>query len=191
MLFVHAGNVWTSAGIAAGIDLCLHLVREDHGVELANRIARRMVVAPLREGGQAQFLERPIPNGPGGTAATRAWMLERLQEPLSGRGVRPPRRLSQRSFARRFQAETGTSPLRWLHAQRVDEARRLLDGSTLTIEEIAQRCGFGTATTLRDHFRRATATTPTAYRRTWTAPTPNGQPPGEVRAGPGLRRGRR
>ena len=175
VLFVDEGRVLTSAGVAAGIDLCLHLVRTDHGPAAANAVARRMVVAPVREGGQAQFVERPLPtDGANGLAATRTWMLERLHEPLTVAGCALHAGWSERSFARRFAAETGTSPLRWLHAQRVLEARRLLEATDLPVEQIAQRCGFGTASTLRGHFRRATATTPTRYRQAWLRPAAPG-----------------
>lgn len=168
VLFVDEGSVLTSAGVAAGIDLCLHIVRSDHGVEAANRVARRMVVAPVREGGQAQFVAAPVATLPdGGLAATRAWMLERLADPLTVGTCAAHAGWSERSFARRFASETGTSPLRWLHAHRVLEARRLLEATSLDVEEIAARCGFGTATALRQHFRRHTRTTPTAYRRAW------------------------
>jgi transcriptional regulator GlxA family with amidase domain len=161
----------TSAGVAAGIDLCLHLVRKDHGAEAANAVARRMVVAPVRQGGQAQFVARPLPaDGTSGLAATRTWMLERLHEPLTVGRCAEHAGWSERSFARRFAAETGTSPLRWLHAQRVLEARRLLEATDLPVEQVAQRCGFGTASTLRGHFRRSTATTPTGYRQAWLRP---------------------
>ncbi len=171
VLWVDEGAVLTSAGVAAGIDLCLHLVREDHGAAAANAAARRMVVAPVREGGQAQFVERPVPlAGTGGLATTRAWMLTRLAEPTTVAACARHAGWSERSFARRFAAETGTSPLRWLHAQRVLEARRLLEATDLAVDDVARRCGFGTASTLRGHFRRATATTPTAYRRAWLRP---------------------
>lgn len=171
VLYVEDGPILTSAGVAAGIDLCLHLVRTDHGPAAANAVARRMVVAPVREGGQAQFVERPLPpEGGSGLAGTRAWMLERLAEPLTVARCARQAGWSERSFARRFAAETGTSPLRWLHAQRVLEARRLLEASDLPIDEVARRCGFGTAGTLRGHFRRSTATTPTAYRHAWLRP---------------------
>ena len=161
-----------SAGVAAGIDLCLHIVARDHGAERANAIGRRMVVAPHRGGGQAQFLERPLPMADGGgLIATRAWMLERLDEPLTVAQMARHALLSERSFARHFLAETGTSPLRWLHEQRVLHARRLLEQSDLPVDEVAARSGFGTATTLREHFSRALQTTPTAYRRAFTAPS--------------------
>lgn len=175
VLFVDEGSVLTSAGVAAGIDLCLHLVRADHGAVAANEVARRMVVAPVREGGQAQFVGTPVASlAGGGLAATRAWMLEHLADALTVADCARHAGWSERSFARRFAAESGTSPMRWLHAQRVLEARRLLEATELSVEEVAQRCGFGTDTALRQHFRRLTRTTPTAYRRAWLRPAPAG-----------------
>lgn len=169
VLYVDEGRVLTSAGVAAGIDLCLHIVRRDRGAEAANRVARRIVVAPHRAGGQAQYVERPVPGkSAGGLEATRAWALERLGEPLTVRALAEHAGYSERSFARRFRAETGTTPLQWLLAHRVLEARRLLESSRLPVETIAERCGFGTAVSLRAHFRRATRTTPSAYRSAWS-----------------------
>jgi transcriptional regulator GlxA family with amidase domain len=168
VLYVDDGDVLTSAGVAAGIDLCLHLVRRDRGAAAANAVARQTVVAPHRSGGQAQFIERPVPTDDGGSLeATRAWALERLEQPLTVAQLARHACCSERTFMRRFQAEVGTTPLRWLHAQRVDHARRLLEQSDLPVELVAQRCGFGSAAVLRQHFRRATASTPTAYRRTF------------------------
>jgi transcriptional regulator GlxA family with amidase domain len=168
VLYVDDGDVLTSAGVAAGIDLCLHMVRCDHGAEAANRVARRIVVAAHREGGQAQFVERPLTEAPsGGLAATRAWMVERLAEPLTVADMARHAGYSARSFARRFQAETGTSPLRWLIGQRVEHARRLLEGTDLPVEHVAERAGFGTAVAMRQHFARALSTSPTTYRRSF------------------------
>jgi transcriptional regulator GlxA family with amidase domain len=170
VLYVDEGSVLTSAGIAAGIDLCLHLIRRDHGADVANAVARHTVVAPHRAGGQAQFIERPVPDSrDGGLEATRAWALERLDQPLTVAALARHAHCSERTFARRFRAETGTTPLRWLLAQRVDHARRLLEATDLPIETVAQRCGFGSGAALRQHFRRGTASTPTAYRRTFAA----------------------
>jgi transcriptional regulator GlxA family with amidase domain len=170
VLYVDDGDVLTSAGVAAGIDLCLHMVRLDHGAEAANAVARRLVVAAHREGGQAQFVERPLSEAQGdGLAATRAWMLERLGEPLTVADMARHAGYSARSFARRFAAETGTSPLRWLIGQRVEHARRLLEGTDLPVEHVAERAGFGTATALRQHFARALETSPSAYRRAFRA----------------------
>ncbi len=165
VLYVDDGDVLTSAGVAAGIDLCLHMVRKDHGAEAANAIARRTVVAAHRDGGQAQFVERPLPSADGGLAATRAWMEERLDEPLTVEAMARHASCSPRSFARRFRAETGTTPLQWLIGRRVDEAQRLLEGTDLPVEQVAARSGFGTAAALRQHFGRALATSPSAYRR--------------------------
>jgi AraC family transcriptional activator FtrA len=168
VLYVDEGDLLTSAGVAAGIDLCLHLIRRDHGAEAANAAARQTVVAPHRAGGQAQFIERAIPPADdGGLEPTRAYALERLHEPLTVAQLAAHAYTSERTFNRRFRQETGTTPLKWLHAQRVDHARRLLEGSDLPVEAVAQRCGFGSAAILRQHFRRATSTTPTAYRRTF------------------------
>jgi len=170
VLFVDERDVCTSAGVAAGIDLCLHLVRRDHGAEVANAVARRIVVAAHREGGQAQFVERPLPAEPGtGLAATRAWMLERLDAPLTVPDLARHAGYSPRSFARRFVAETGTTPLQWLIARRVVEAQRLLEGTDLGVDEVAARAGFGTAPALRKHFARALGTSPAAYRRAFRA----------------------
>jgi transcriptional regulator GlxA family with amidase domain len=166
VLYVDDGDVLTSAGVAAGIDLCLHIVRSDHGAEVANAVARRIVVAPHRDGGQAQFAQRPVPAAAEtGLAATRAWMLERLHEPLTVARMARHAGYADRSFARIFRAETGMSPLQWLIGQRVLEARRLLEATALPVEDVAAHSGFGSAASLRQHLRRHAATTPTAYRR--------------------------
>jgi AraC family transcriptional activator FtrA len=168
VLYVDDGDVLTSAGVAAGIDLCLHMVRRDHGAEAANAVARRMVVAAHRDGGQAQYVERPLPaGGAGGLASTRAWMEARLAEPLTVEAMARRAGYSTRSFARRFRAETGTTPLQWLIGRRVAEAQRLLEGTDLSVEAVADRCGFGAAVALRQHFGRVVGTSPTAYRRTF------------------------
>ncbi len=157
----------TSAGLSAGIDLSLHVVRKDFGAAAGERVARRMVAAPHREGGQAQFIKRSPQDGSGSLEATRHWASERLAEPLDVAALARHAGVSPRTFARRFRQETGTTPLRWLLGQRVLEAQRLLEESDLSIDEVAWRAGFGTAASLREHFRRATATTPTAYRRSF------------------------
>src|SRR3954452_18352344 len=173
VLYVDEGDVLTSAGVAAGIDLCLHIVRRDHGADVAARVARRIVVAPHRDGGQAQFIERPVAaEGDGSLEPTRAWALARLREALDVRAMARHACVSERTFARRFRAETGTTPLQWLLGQRVLEARRLLERTDLSVEVVADRAGFGTAASLRDHFARATATTPTAYRRAFRGSVP-------------------
>jgi transcriptional regulator GlxA family with amidase domain len=164
-LFVDEGEVLTSAGLSAGIDLSLHVIRRDFGAAAGERVARHMVAAPHRDGGQAQFFKPDPPDTGGSLEATRRWALERLAEPLDVAAMARHAGVSPRTFARRFREETGTTPLQWLLAQRVLEARRLLEDSDLPVEDVAWRCGFGSATSLRDHFRRSTSTTPTAYRR--------------------------
>lgn len=170
-LYVDEGAVMTSAGLSAGIDLCLHVIREDCGAAVGERVARHMVAAPHREGGQAQFIERPATAvGPatGSLESTRRWAIERLHEPLDVATMARHAGVSPRTFARRFREETSTTPLQWLLSRRVQEARHLLEETDLPIDAVAWRAGFGTAASLRDHFRRATTTTPTAYRRSFT-----------------------
>jgi transcriptional regulator GlxA family with amidase domain len=170
VLYVDEGDVMTSAGTAAGIDLCLHVVRLDFGAEIANAVARRMVVPPHREGGQAQFVETPVTSGEPGSdrfAATLEFMLEHLDEPLSVEAMAERAAMSPRTFARRFRATTGTTPGQWLVRQRVLLAQRLLETTDDPVELIALRCGFGTAAGLRLHFRRVLDTSPLVYRRTF------------------------
>jgi transcriptional regulator GlxA family with amidase domain len=171
VLFVDDDDVLTSAGNAAGIDLLLHLVRRDHGTEVANRVARRSVVAPWREGGQSQFVERPIPaDGDSGTAATRAWAVERLHDPLSLADLAGHARMSIRTFTRRFREETGTSPQQWLAAQRLALARQLLESTDHPVDRIAADAGFGTAASLRGQLRASIGVSPLTYRRTYRGP---------------------
>ena len=171
VLFVDDGSVLTSAGVAAGIDLLLHLVRRDHGSEVANRVARRNVVAPWRDGGQSQFTERPLPAEEGsGTASTRAWALDHLAEPLALDDLAAHARTSVRTFTRRFRQETGLSPTRWLLQQRVVLARRLLEETDAPVERVAADAGFGTAASLRQHLHAALGVAPLAYRRTYRRP---------------------
>jgi AraC family transcriptional regulator, transcriptional activator FtrA len=172
VLYVDEGSVLTSAGVAAGLDLCLHVIRRDHGAEVATRIARRTVVAPHRDGGQAQFVSEPIASRPVtatgiGTSleATRAWALDRLDHPLDVATLARQACMSPRSFARRFRQETGTTPAQWVTDQRTRVAQTLLETTDIPVEHVAARTGFGSATTLRTHFGRRLATTPTAYRR--------------------------
>jgi AraC family transcriptional activator FtrA len=170
VLYVDDGDVLTSAGLAAGMDLCLHVVRGDHGADAATAVARWNVVAPHRDGGQAQFIAAPVPAASGDSLApTRAWALERLAEPLAVDALARHAHMSPRTFARRFVAETGESPKRWLTAQRIHHARRLLETTDLPVEDVATRSGFGSAAALRIHFHRATATRPTTYRRSFRA----------------------
>ncbi|MGV1049598.1 MAG: GlxA family transcriptional regulator, partial [Solirubrobacterales bacterium] len=166
-LFVDEGEVMTSAGLSAGIDLSLYAIRKDHGVAVGEGVARHMVAAPHRDGGQAQFFKEPAASVGGSLEPTRRWALEHLDKQLDVAMMSRHAGVSPRTFARRFREETGTTPLQWLLGQRVLEARRLLEGSDLPVEAIAWRAGFGTPASLRDHFRRATATTPSAYRRSF------------------------
>lgn len=169
VLYVDDGDVMTSAGTAAGIDLCLHVVRLDYGADVANAVARRMVVPPHRDGGQAQFVDQPIPTGDsdGLLGDVLAWMEEHLHEPLTVEGLARRAAMSPRHFARRFRAVTGTTPHQWLLAQRVLLAQRLLERTDQSVELVASRCGFGTAPNLRQHFQRIVGTSPLAYRRTF------------------------
>ncbi|GGN57127.1 transcriptional regulator [Streptomyces albiflavescens] len=170
VLFVDDGSILTSAGAASGIDVCLHILRKDHGSELANKVARRCVVPPLREGGQAQYIEQPVPEPSGtSTAATRAWALARLGDPLTLTDLAGHARMSLRTFARRFNDEVGMSPGRWLIQQRVSRARHLLESSDLSVDQIAGEVGFATGTSLRQHLHAAIGVTPQAYRRTFQA----------------------
>jgi transcriptional regulator GlxA family with amidase domain len=158
----------TSAGAASGVDICLHIVRTDHGSELANQVARRCVVPPFRDGGQAQYIEQPVPeSGAASTAATRAWALERLAEPLTLSELARHARMSLRTFARRFNDEVGLSPGRWIVQQRVARARHLLESSDLPVDRIAAEVGFATGASLRQHLHAAIGVSPQAYRRTF------------------------
>lgn len=169
VLYVDEGTVLTSGGVCCGIDLCLHIVRGDVGAAAANQIARRLVASPHRDGGQAQYVPTPVPSsGDTSLAATRAWALERIDRPLSLADLTRHAGMSQRSFMRRFTAETGTTPRQWLAGARVSRARELLETTDLPIDHVARDCGLGTAANLRLHFRRSLNTTPTTYRRTFT-----------------------
>lgn len=174
-LYVRTGNLYTSAGTAAGIDLCLHLVAEDLGAAVAAEIARRMVVAPHRGGDQAQYLPPALHQQTPGTpaayeedyalAGTLDWALTNLDRGITVTELAEHARMSVRTFSRRFHARLGTSPLRWLTDQRLDRARVLLETTDLTVEHITNRCGYTNTLTLRQHFRRAYAITPTTYRQ--------------------------
>ena len=171
VLYVQDGPVWSSAGTAAGIDTCLHLLRSEFGAAVANEIARRMVVPPHREGGQAQYVQVPVARVDD-TSHLRdalAWAAENLAEPISVEDLARRSLMSPRSFARHFRAATGTTPHAWLLAQRLQRAQELLEQTDLPVEEVAQRSGFGAATTLRGHFAARLGTSPQAYRRTFRA----------------------
>jgi transcriptional regulator GlxA family with amidase domain len=169
VLFVEDGRVLTSAGLAAGIDLCLHIVRVDFGAAVANTVARLGVVAPVRPGGQAQFIATPLPPESGvSLAATRVWALEQLHRPLTRDDLAHHARVSVRTLTRRFLTETGTSPLQWLLHQRIQRAQELLETTDLSIVQVAERSGLGTADSLRKHLTRRTGLTPSSYRAMYT-----------------------
>lgn len=173
VLYVDAGSVLTSAGTAAGIDLCLHIVRTEFGADVANRLARRMVVPPHREGGQAQYIETPVPadNRDDALAATVRWALAHLDGEMSVDTLAARAHMSTRTFVRRFGAAFGATPHQWLLAQRITQARRLLETTDLGIEEVARRAGFGNAAALRVRFAGRLGTSPLAYRRTFRRTT--------------------
>ena len=167
VLYVDDGRILTSAGTAAGIDLCLHMVRLDYGAEIANKVARRMVVPPHRAGGQAQYVDAPVPPAPDADPLgdTLTWALAHLDRPLSVAELARRAAMSERTFLRRFRAATGTTPHRWLLDQRLLLARRLLETTDAPVERVATLSGLGSAATLRLHVGRRLATSPLAYRR--------------------------
>jgi AraC family transcriptional activator FtrA len=167
VLYVDDGDVLTSAGSAAGLDLCLHIVRKDFGAAIANAVARRLVIQPHRAGGQAQFIEAPVdPRAEDNrVAATMEWALSHLDREITVADLARRAHLSTRSYLRHFQQCTGTSPIRWLIERRVQASLAWLETSDASIEQIAARVGFATATTFRHHFGRVMRTSPSAYRR--------------------------
>ncbi|MEN5074886.1 helix-turn-helix domain-containing protein [Isoptericola cucumis] len=168
VLFTQDGRIFTSAGEAAGIDLCLHLIRSDHGAAVANDVARRTVVPPFREGGQAQYVDVPVPEPAGEhTGGARAWALENLHEPLSLERLAHHAAMSTRTFTRRFRQEVGLSPGAWLAQQRLVRARDLLERTDLPVDAVARRAGFGTGASLRQHFARTLGVSPAGYRATF------------------------
>jgi transcriptional regulator GlxA family with amidase domain len=181
-LYCEDANILTSAGTAAGIDLGLHIVRRDHGAEVATRLARRMVVPPHRDGSQAQYTETPMPRTESAPtlAPLLAWLMGHLAEPVTVETLAARQHMAVRTFARRFVAETGVSPHEWITAQRVLLARRLLEQTDLGIDEVAERAGFGTAAVLRHHFGRRVGATPTAYRRRFSCRDDRLGPPDAV-----------
>jgi AraC family transcriptional activator FtrA len=169
VLFVDDGDIVTSAGTAAGIDACLHLVRRELGAAVATKIARRMVVPPQRDGGQRQFVDLPIPEcSSDSLEPVLTWMIEHLEDDQPVRELARQAAMSERTFARKFVAETGTTPARWLGLQRIHRARELLERSDLTVESVAARSGFGSAALLRHHFTRQVGVPPGDYRRTFS-----------------------
>jgi transcriptional regulator GlxA family with amidase domain len=170
VLYVDHGDVLTSAGNAAGIDLLLHVLRSDLGSEAANRVARGAVVAPWRAGGQAQFIERPVPDETEtGTGPTRTWVLEHLGEPIALSDMARHAGMSVRTFTRRFREETGETAGSWLLRARLDRARHLLETTDLPVDRVATAAGFGTTASLRQHLAAAVGLSPLAYRRTYRA----------------------
>jgi transcriptional regulator GlxA family with amidase domain len=171
VLYTDDGDVLTAAGVASGIDLCLHMIRCDHGSAVANAVARGTVVPPHRDGGQAQFIQRPVPDERRpSTAATRAWALDHLDLPLALGDLAAHEAMSKRTFTRRFREEVGVSPGQWLVQQRVERARELLEKTGLAVDRIAAQAGFGTAASLRQHFQASLGVSPSAYRRTFRGP---------------------
>ncbi|MBL1082287.1 helix-turn-helix domain-containing protein [Streptomyces actinomycinicus] len=182
VLYVDNGSVLTSAGKAAAMDLCLHLVRADHGSSIANTLARRLVVPPHRDGGQAQFVTTPLPE-PGNhpLAALIPWVVQRLDQALTVEDLARQARMSSRHLGRHFRSVTGTTPLQWLLTQRIRRAQELLETTDDTVDTIAAATGMGSATTLRRHFNRTVGVPPDTYRRTFrsqarTGPDRSGQP---------------
>ncbi|GAB1514405.1 GlxA family transcriptional regulator [Actinophytocola sp. KF-1] len=168
VLFVDDGDVLTSAGAAAGVDLCLHIVRRDHGSAVANVVARRCVVPPWRDGGQAQYVTRPVrEQTTATTAGAREWALGRLGEAVALDEWAERAGMSRRTFTRRFREEVGMSPGRWLTRQRVELARDLLETTDLAVDVVADKAGFGTAAAMRHHLRAVLGTSPMSYRRTF------------------------
>ena len=168
VLFVDDGDVLTSAGLAAGIDLCLHIIRRDHGAQVANTVARYCVVPPWREGGQAQFIDRQVPTPDDfSTAPTREWAVRHLDEELTVQRLAAHAKMSARTFNRRFREETGESPGAWIRSRRVDRARELLESRDLPVDEVARLSGLGSGGNLRHHLRRGMGMSPSSYRKVY------------------------
>ncbi|WP_425244683.1 GlxA family transcriptional regulator [Streptomyces citrinus] len=168
VLYVDEGTVLTSAGEAAGIDLCLHMIRADHGAAVAADVARRTVVPPYREGGQAQYIQRPVrTRESASTSRSRAWALARLAEPLTLADLAARDAMAVRTYSRRFREETGLTPMTWLARQRLDRARELLERTDHTVDRVATETGFGTGASLRQHFQAVLGVSPGAYRATF------------------------
>jgi transcriptional regulator GlxA family with amidase domain len=178
VLFVDEGDVATSSGYAAGIDLCLHLIRSDYGAAVANEVGRLALVAPVRPGGQTQFTRTPLPPERGVACADiRGWAMRHLDRPLTLTDLARHAGVSVRTLTRRFHAESGVSPLQWLLHQRVERARELLETTRLPMDQVARACGLGTADSLRKHLVRRTGLTPSAYRSAFGRPATAGGPP--------------
>ncbi|MEJ3655912.1 helix-turn-helix domain-containing protein [Actinomycetes bacterium KLBMP 9759] len=175
VLFVDDGDVLTSAGAASGLDLCLHMIRRDHGSAVAAETARHMVVPPQRDGGQAQFIRHRDPgDGDGSLEPTMRWIREHLDEPITSDRIAVQAGVSERTLYRWFREQTGQSPLQWILQLRLQHAQELLETTDLSIEAVADQSGFGTAMTMRQHFAKHTKTSPLAYRRTFRDRTATG-----------------
>lgn len=171
VLYTDDGDILTAAGVASGIDLCLHMIRCDHGAAVANKVARGTVVPPHRDGGQAQFIQRPVPEERvPSTSTARVWALEHLDLALTLDDLAACESMSKRTFTRRFREEVGVSPGQWLTRRRVERACELLEKTDLTVDNVAAAAGFGTATSLRQHLQAALGVSPSAYRRTFRGP---------------------
>lgn len=171
VLFTECGNVLTSAGVASGLDLCIHMIRSDHGAAVANEVARGTIIPPHREGGQAQYIQRLVPDSESSTMTrARAWAMQNLDRVITLDDLARECAVSKRTFTRRFREETGLSPMQWLLEQRVQRARELLETTDLTIDRIATLAGFGTSAALRQQFRLSLQVTPHAYRTTFRGP---------------------
>ena len=171
VLYVDDGDIMTAAGRAAGLDLCLHIVRSDHGTEIANRVARRLVIAPHREGGQAQYIRQPVPPIEGDAlASVFGWAQHHLDRDLTISTLAEKARMSRRTFIRRFEDATGMSPGEWVVQTRVAKARELLEATQIPVEGVATETGFGSADAMRHHFRLRLGTSPANYRAAFRAP---------------------
>jgi transcriptional regulator GlxA family with amidase domain len=169
VLYIDDGDVLTSAGTTAGIDLCLHIVRTDYGATVANALARRLVAPAHRDGGQAQYIEAPATRDDPGLAPVLDWMRARLHEPLTVTAIARHANMTERTLIRHFRAVAGTTPIKWLTAQRIGRARELLEASTLPVEDVGEASGLGAPANFRRHFIQATGVTPSTYRRTFNA----------------------
>lgn len=174
VLFTDCDNVLTSAGVASGLDLCIHMIRADHGAAVANDVARGTIIPPHREGGQAQYIQRLVPEVSTSTVSkSRAWALQNLNRPITLDDLAKVCAVSKRTFTRKFREETGISPIQWLLEQRIQRARELLETSDMTIDRIAAEAGFGTSAAMRQQFRQTLKVTPHAYRTTFRGPRAN------------------
>jgi transcriptional regulator GlxA family with amidase domain len=171
VLFTDCDNVLTSAGVASGLDLCIHMIRDDHGAAVANQVARGTVIPPHRDGGQAQYIQRLVPDaGTSTMLRAQTWALQNLDRPISLDDLAATSAVSKRTLSRRFREETGVSPMRWLIEQRLQRARELLETTGLTVDRVAAEAGFGTGAAMREHFRLVLGVSPQAYRNTFRGP---------------------